>query len=162
MWVFHFQYYVVTSVAKKAFGIFKVVSYLGSFLALAGGISVFSFARLLLNLLHSMIPSKKNVNEIGEIPTLETRNVFHELADRLYHLKMDVTDFITMSSIHCIRNLTGSFKAKIFWLLTISVATTACVHFVSDSFKLFPQNRISYELDDKEWNVNEVFLIFIL
>lgn len=126
---------------------------------LAGGMSVFSIVQLLSCLLRVLIPLNNN-SEIKVIPSLGTRNVFHALSDKLYHLKKDFIDFVRMSSIHGVRNLTGSFRENIFWLAVISVATVSCVHFVGDLFKGSSLNEVVIELDDEVWSVDEVHNFF--
>lgn len=125
---------------------------------LTGGISVFSLVQLLLSGMRILIPLNNNTGSKA-IPTLRSRNLFHILSDKLYHLKKDCADFIRMSSIHGVRNFTESFRENVFWFSVISVATAIWVHFVRDLFEGSPLTEVGVELDHKMWSVDEVFTI---
>lgn len=156
--VVHRYLFIIETVSKKVFGMFEAVSYLGSFLALAGGISVLSLLQLLLDFLRLVIPSKISDTEFRGIPALTTRNKFHVLSEKLNHLKKHATEYAGMSSIHGIRNITEGFRKKIFWLAVISVATASCVHFVRNLFDASYQNEVIMEFDDQVWSTDEVCL----
>lgn len=158
LWVSHGNTFVTKYIARKRFSSSQAVVYFGSFLALFGGISLLSLMQLLLILAGAFVSLKKADNENAEIPSLETRNVFHVLTDKLYHVKKDISEYVKMSSISGVRNLAGSFREKIFWLAIISTAAAMCVHFVRDSFAIFNQKEVFLEYDYKTWSVNEVLL----
>lgn len=141
---------------KKLFGVFSAISYLGSFLALAGGLSLFSFLQCLLNFMRLVIPSMDTDIEIREIPALETKTKLRTLLEKLSHLKEHVEEFVKMSSIHGVHSLTGGFRGKFFWLAVISIATFGCAYFVKKSLELFSQNEVITEYEDKSWSVQEV------
>lgn len=147
---------------KKAFGWSQTVCYLGSFLVFSAGISTFSLIQVFLNFLKLLVPPKNHRNAIPEIRNLGTKNTFHVLSEKLYHLKKDLADFIKMSSIHGVRNLAGGVGEKIFWLASIAVTSTVLAHCVSDLLEIFPQNTVIFEYDDKLYNVNEVFQLLFL
>lgn len=155
--------YMTESVIEKVFGFSQALSYLGAFLALFSGISVFTFVHLLLRFSCFLIPAKKSI-ENRAIPDLETRGyrLFHSLSDKLYHLKKDLKDFVRLSSIQGVRHVAGDARESFFWLAILAVATGSCVHFVRDLFQKFNQNEVAIEFDSKTSSVHEVFYDFFL
>lgn len=129
-------------------------------MALTGGVSVLSLMELLLTFLRALLRLKSNSTK--EVSNIEPKNVFFVFSGNLYHLKNDFKDFIKMSSIHGVHNLMGSFKEKLFWLTIISISTASCVHFIRELIEAFPQGQVGLELDDKLWNVNEVFCCYFV
>lgn len=113
--------------------------------------------QLLLNFLRLLKASKKKVAVTREIPSLKTRTVLNTLADKMYHLKKDFTEFVKMSSIHGVRNLNGNSKEKIFWLSVISVASATFIRVTSAYYEAITQNQLFVQYDPEPWSTNEVF-----
>lgn len=155
----HQDFSIRTFIVKKVLRFSQAVSYLGGFLAFTFGMSSFSFVQLLTSFFCILIPFKCKRTKATGIPTLGTKNRFHLLTEKLYHLNKDLKDFVKMSSIHGVRNLTGSFRKKVFWLSVIAVATASYVHFVRELLDVSPVNELSMEFDDEMWNVNDVIVI---
>lgn len=159
MWVNHAWRFVSIRFIRKDFGLSEALSFLGSFLALAGGISLLSMAQFLLNILRFLITLRLLRRKTLEIPDLRTFNVFGTISDKLYHLKNDLSDFVKMSSIHGVRNLSGSLKEKIVWSIIIFLATWSCVRYVQLAFVTFPLNEAKTEFDQKIYDISEVCII---
>lgn len=141
---------------KKKFGILDGIGYVGGLLALMSGISLVSIIQLIWNFLGFFTAWRKNdKNETTTIPRA-TDSRFRCFTIKLYHLKKDLKDFIKMSSVHGMRNLTGSVGQKFFWLITISGSTAACVLFAQDLFKNFNQNQVTIEIEESSLSAHEV------
>lgn len=142
-------------IRKEAFGVLEAVSSFGSLLAFFGGISFVSMVQLAAEAFHWLMRrmrfgnSAKNVAH--KIPEITTK-----FSSMLRQLKKDLGDFVKMSSIHGVRNLSRGFGSKIFWSTVITIATSACIFFVRELFDTFDQNRISIRIDSKTWSSSEV------
>lgn len=147
--------FIDTSNTKILFGVVQAISYLGSFLALASGVSLLLLLQFLLDFVPD--PSWNTNSKLREIPTIKTRTSLHVVSEKLGHLVEHVRDFIKMSSIHGVRNLSGDLRKKIVWLAFISAATWGSAHFVYKTVKDFSENAVITELADRTWSVNEVF-----
>lgn len=153
--VAHRHLFILGTESKKVFGTSQAISYLGSFLALAGGISVLSLLQLLLDLLRLIIPLRDTdteIRKIREIPTIATKTKFHILSEKLTHLRKHAADYARISNVHGFSNMTGGFRKKIFWLMVLTVATASCIYFTRN----LSQNEVIIELDDGVWSVDKV------
>lgn len=153
--VAHRHLFILGTESKKAFETSQAISYLGSFLALAGGISVLSLMQLLLDFLRLVIPLRDTdieIREIREIPTLATKTKFHILSKKLTHLRKHAANYARISTVHGFSNMNGGFRKKIFWLAVVTVATASCVYFTRN----LSHNEVIIEFDDEVWSVDEV------
>lgn len=97
-------------------------------------------------------------NSSAENLTQNIPMIFTKFSTKLHHLKKDLSDFIKMSSIHGVNNLSRGFEAKIFWSAVIVVAASACVVFVRQLSNFHDQNQVFMRIEDKIWSDTEVFM----
>lgn len=162
LWVVHRKLFINKLVISEAFGNFQAIIYLGSFMALASGISILKIVQFFADLLDYFKPPRDSATEIEERTNFESSSFFQVLSEKLDHLREHFKAFVKMSSIHGLRNLAGSFREKIFWIVVISAATWSCAHFLRSSFEAFKADQLSLEFDERPWNINEVFKVVFL
>lgn len=146
-------------IRKKTFGFLDAFTNIGGLLALFGGISVISLIQLLVNVCQCVVAwRRRGGNATTDEPSHRIPNIFTNFSSKLHHLRKDLKDFIGMTSIHGVRNLSKSFGAKIFWSAVIVAATSACVFVTQEWFGFFDRNRVFIEIDERTWSDNEVFV----
>lgn len=146
-------------IRKKAFGFLDAFTNIGGLLALFGGISVISMIQLLVNVCQCVYAwRRRGGNATTEEPSGRIPSLFTNFSRKLHHLKKDLKDFIGMTSIHGVRNLSKSFGGRIFWSAVIVAATSGCVIIIQEWFDIFDRNRVFIEIDEKTWSDNEVFV----
>lgn len=136
----------------------QAVSYLGSFLMLASGISALSLVQILHNFFNRGFWKRA---EKKSIPSLRTRNVFHAMSSNLKHLSRDLAVFVRMTSIHGISNLAGGLKERIFWLAVISASAASCFHFSRNLFEDFAKNKVVIEFDQEMISSKDVIFLYL-
>lgn len=146
-------------IKRRTVGFIYAITNLGGLLMLFSGISIISMIQLLVNVLHFLISwKKKGIRNSVETRSHNIPRIFTKFSTRFHHLKRDVKDFIRMSSIHGVNNLSKGFGSKVFWSAVIVLAASTFVTFVRDLSKGFDQNRIFIRTDDEMWTDKEVFV----
>lgn len=155
MWTQYEHLHIYPMIRKEAFGLLEAVASLGSMLAFFGGLSIVSIIQLTANaylwLMKKMLVVESPDNVRRDIPGL-----FTKFSSMMRQLKKDFGDFIQMSSIHGVRNLSSSFGSKIFWSAVITTATSACIFFVLRLLETFDQNLVSIQIDGETLSSKEV------